>query len=118
MTTTTARHVRVQRTSSATLVAAWAVPVFVLGQFALISGLPLAVALVGTWRDARLRPLRWWTAALAAGYVVPLVLWRVGSGDVPSLSKYLGPVYTGVFVAAGVALALAHHVVRRRSGNA
>ena len=106
----------VRRTSLTVLIAAWLVPVFVLGQFALMAGLPIAVVLIGTLRDARLRALRWWTAAVTAAYAVPLAVWLIGPSDAPSLSKFLSPVATGAVVAVGVAVAIAHHVGRRRSG--
>jgi hypothetical protein len=60
-----------RRTSLTVLIAAWLVPVFVLGQFALMAGLPIAVVLIGSLRDARLRALGWWTAAVTAAYAVP-----------------------------------------------
>jgi hypothetical protein len=106
-----------RRTSLTVLIAAWLVPVFVLGQFALMAGLPIAVVLIGTLRDARLRTLRWWTGAVAAAYAVPLAVWLIGPGSAPSLSKFLSPVATGVVAAVGVAVAIAHHVGRRRSGG-
>jgi hypothetical protein len=112
---TTTHPARTRRTSLAVLVAAWAVPLFVLGQFALLAGIPLAVVLVGTVRDRRLRALRWWTAALTAAYAVPLGIWLIGPSTAPSLSKFLNPVATAVVVAIGVVAAIAHHVGRRRS---
>jgi hypothetical protein len=89
------------------LVAAWAVPVLVLGGFALISGAAIATVLVGS-------RLRWWAAALAAVYVVPLVLWLTGPSTAPSLTQYLSPVATVLFAATGVAVAVAHQVARAR----
>ncbi|MGW4063069.1 hypothetical protein ACWEGE_32630 [Amycolatopsis sp. NPDC004747] len=88
------------RTSTAVLVAAWAVPVMVAGQFALLSGVPIAVVLLGSRR-------RRWGAALAAVYATALTLWLAGPGDAPSLSKYLSPVATALFTAAGVVVAVA-----------
>ena len=89
------------------LVAAWTVPVLVLGGFALISGAAIATVVVGS-------RLRWWSAALAAVYVVPLVMWLAGPSDAPSLTQYLSPVATALFAATGVAVAIAHQVVRAR----
>jgi len=105
------------RTSLSVLIAAWAVPALVLGGFALISGIPIAIALIGTLRDRRLHALRWWTGALAAVYVVPLALWLLGPSNAPSLTQFLSPVATAFFVAAGAVVAVAHHVVRRRAGT-
>ncbi|UOZ03790.1 hypothetical protein [Amycolatopsis sp. WQ 127309] len=112
MTTATAR-----KTSLAVLVAAWAVPVFVAGQFALLAGIPIIVVLIGTLREPRLRAVRWPTAALTAVYAGSLAFWLLGPSDAPSLSKFLSPVATGVFTAVGVATAIAHHVARRRSAT-
>jgi hypothetical protein len=109
-TTATAR-----KTSLAVLIAAWAVPVFVAGQFALLAGIPVIVVLAGTLREPRLRAVRWWTAALTAGYTGSVAVWLIGPSDAPSLSKFLSPVATGVFTAVGVATAVAHHIARRRS---
>ncbi|MGW5742804.1 hypothetical protein [Amycolatopsis sp. NPDC003861] len=97
------------RTSKAVLVAAWAVPVLVAGQFALLSGLPIAVVLIGSLRR---RVHRWWAAGLAAVYATALTLWLAGPSSAPSLSKYLSPVATAVFTAAGVVVAV---VVSRRA---
>jgi hypothetical protein len=101
--------------STSTLVAAWAVPVLVAGQFGLISGFPIAVVLVASLRDRRSRVLRWWTGALALAYATPLTLWLTGPSEAPSLSKYLSPAMTAALTATGVAVAVAHQVVRSRS---
>ncbi|MDT7786878.1 MAG: hypothetical protein QOF58_5297, partial [Pseudonocardiales bacterium] len=50
--------------STSTLVAAWAAPVMVIGQFGLLSGIPIAVVLVASLRNRRPKALRWWTGAL------------------------------------------------------
>jgi hypothetical protein len=59
MTVTTPRTARPSR---AVLSAAWAFPLMVLGQFALLGGIPVAVALAGTLRGSRRKAARWWTA--------------------------------------------------------
>lgn len=92
------------RTSKAVLVAAWAVPVMVAGQFALLSGVPIAVVLTGSLRRREHRP---WAAALAAIYAGVLTTWLAGPSTAPSLSKYLSPVATALFTAAGVVVAVA-----------
>lgn len=107
----------VKRTSVAVLSAAWAVPVFVVGGFAFLSGIPIAVALIGTLRDSRLRALRWATGSLAAFYTVAMGLWLLGPSTEPSLTKFLSPIATAAFVAIGAGVAIAHHIVRRWSAG-
>ncbi|MBW0117131.1 hypothetical protein [Pseudonocardia abyssalis] len=92
--------------------AAWAVPVLVLGQFAMLAVVPVVGLLVASLRDARLRALRGWVAALAAAYAVPLVLWAVGPDRAPSLSKDMDPALAGLIVAAAAAVIVALHVRR------
>jgi hypothetical protein len=101
--------------STSALVAAWAAPVMVIGQFGLLSGIPIAVVLVASLRDSRSKALRWWTGALTLAYATPLTLWLTGPSEAPSLSKYLSPAMTAVLAGVGVATAIAHQVVRRRS---
>ena len=98
------------RVPTSAIVAALLVPVLVLGGFALISGVAIAVVLVRTvgW-------LRWWAAGLAAIYAVAVTLWLTGPSDAPSLTKYLSPVATALFAAAGAVVAVAHLVARRRA---
>ena len=101
--------------STSTLVAAWAAPVLVVGQFGLLSGIPIAVVLGASLRDRRSKALRWWAGALALAYATPLTLWLTGPSEAPSLSKYLSPAMTAVLAGVGVATAIAHQVVRTRS---
>jgi hypothetical protein len=103
---------RTRRTS--VHVAAWAVPAMVVGQFAMLAVIPLAYVLVRTFRDARLRALRWWAAGLGVAYATPLVLWAIGPDRAPSLSKDMHPALAAVIVAAGVAYAIGLIVVRNR----
>ncbi|MGK3201466.1 hypothetical protein [Amycolatopsis sp. MEPSY49] len=94
------------------LVAAWAFPVMVLGQFALLAGIPVAIVLA---RTARSPVARRWSALMTTAYVVPLAGWLLGPGTAPSLSKSLSPVATGVVAAAGAVAAAGLHVARRRA---
>lgn len=100
------------RPSKAVLVAAWAFPAMVLGQFALLSAIPVAIVVARTWRS---RAARWWSGLAAAAYVVPLAVWLLGPSSAPSLSKSLSPLATGVITAAGVVAAAGLHLVRRRT---
>ncbi|MCK2218573.1 hypothetical protein MF672_032970 [Actinomadura sp. ATCC 31491] len=71
--------------------------------------------LIATLRDARLRALRWGSGALVAAYAIPVAFWQLGPSDAPSLTKYMNPAVTAILIAAGVAVALAFHVQRRRA---
>jgi len=95
-------------------IAAWAVPVMVVGQFAMLAIIPLAYVLVRTFRDARLHALRWWATGLGVAYATPLVLWAIGPDRAPSLSKDMHPALAAVIVAVGVAYAIGLLVVRNR----
>ncbi|SEF23694.1 hypothetical protein SAMN05421837_102357 [Amycolatopsis pretoriensis] len=94
------------------LVAAWAFPVMVLGQFALLAGIPAAIVLARTLRSPA---ARWWSALMTTAYVVPLSVWLLGPATAPSLSKSLSPVATGIVAAAGAAAAAGLHFARRRA---
>jgi hypothetical protein len=113
--TTTSNTTGTAHPSKPVLVSAWAAPVMVVGQFGLLSGIPIAVVLVASLRDRRSRVLRWWTGALTLAYAIPLTTWLTGPSEAPSLSKYMSPATTAALAATGVAVAIAHHVVRRRS---
>ncbi|MEV6638853.1 hypothetical protein [Amycolatopsis sp. NPDC051371] len=102
------------RPSKAVLVAAWAFPVMVLGQFALLAGIPVAIVLARTLRS---RTARWWSGLMAAAYVVPLAVWLAGPSTAPSLSKSLSPVAVGVVTAVGAVAAAGLHLVRRRAAT-
>ena len=99
------------------VISAWSVPVLVIGQFAMLAVVPVAVIVITVERNARLRPLRWWARGLAAAYATALVLWAAGPDRAPSLSKDLHPALAAVIVAAGVATAVAYHVLRRQAAS-
>jgi hypothetical protein len=116
MTTTTpsTQESRKSRRAARTvIISAWAVPVLVIGQFAMLAIVPVTLALVATLRDARLRRLRRWTAALATAYAVPLILWAIGPDRAPSLSKDMHPALAAVIVVAALATVAAYHLARR-----
>ncbi|MFH9424105.1 hypothetical protein [Streptomyces sp. NPDC017529] len=94
--------------------ASWAVPVLVVGQFALIAILPLAIASAGVLRHVRDRAVRRAAALLAVGYAVPLALWLTRPDGAQSLSKDMHPAFTGLIVAASAALLVTLHRARRR----
>lgn len=96
------------------IISAWAVPVLIIGQFAMVAVVPVVIALIGTLRDARLRPLRCFAVALAAAYAVPLAIWRLRAEPAQSLSKDINPFLAALVVVAAIALAVAHHLLRSR----
>nr|WP_148303389.1 hypothetical protein [Saccharothrix espanaensis] len=95
--------------------AAWAVPVFIVGQFAMIGIVPVLVVLIGVLHDRDLRALRPWAVALAVAYAIPLALWAIGPERAPSLSRDLHPAFAALVAVAGVAVAVAYHLGRRRN---
>jgi hypothetical protein len=103
------------RSSKSVIISACLVPVMVIGQFAMLAVIPVALVLIGTLRHPELRPLRWWSAALAAVYATPLVLWAIGPDRAPSLSKDMAPVFGWLISAAALAVVVAFTVLRRRS---
>ncbi|QIB49437.1 hypothetical protein G3H79_39370 [Streptomyces aureoverticillatus] len=95
-------------------ISAWAVPLMVLGQFALISIVPVTIALVGALRQVQDRTVRWAAALLAVSFATPLTIWLTRPDGAQSLSKDIHPAFVGVIVAASGALILAIHRARRR----
>jgi hypothetical protein len=92
---------------------AWAVPVMVLGQFAMLASVPVALITFGAFRDKGARPLRWWAALMAGLYLVPLALWRLNPDGAPSLSRDMHPVFAGLIVASAVVLLVKIHTARK-----
>lgn len=95
-------------------VASWAVPVMVVGQFALIAGLPVMIVLVGAHRSVRDRAVRWATTLLAVAYAVPLVVWLARPDGAQSLSKDMHPVFAALIVATSAAVIATLHRSRTR----
>lgn len=103
-----------RRVPRSVTVSAWAVPVMVIGQFALISGFPVAVALVGVVRRVREPAARRAAAVLAVTYLVPLVVWLTRPDGAESLSKDMHPVFAALMVTASAALIAALRRARSR----
>ncbi len=101
------RQTPVRRAPLTVLISAWAVPLMVAGQFAMIAVVPVALVLIGTLRDTRLKALRWGAVALTAAYTTPLALWAIGPERAQSLSKDMHPAFAAIIVAVGVAFAIA-----------
>lgn len=102
-------------TPRAVIISAWAIPVMVAGQFAMLAIIPLGIAAAGILRNRQLHGLRGWVAAVSAAYGAGLLMWAIGPDRAPSLSKELHPAHEVVITALGVALALAYHLTQRRS---
>lgn len=90
-------------------VSAWAVPVMVLGQFALVSIVPVAIALVGALRGVRDRTVRAAAALVAVTFAIPLVVWLIRPDGAQSLSKDMHPAFLALIVAASAVLLLTIH---------
>ena len=105
------------RTPRSVLVAAWAVPVMIVGGFAMLAIVPVTAVVVGVLRDVRLRALRWWAAALAVAYATPLALWAIGPDRAPSLTKDMHPALAATVVAVSAGLLTALHLRRWRRGR-
>lgn len=106
---------RRSRARRAVLVSAWTVPVLVLGQFALLAVVPVAVVVIGTIRAAALRAVRPWAALLAATYALPLAIWLLRPDRAPSLSKDMHPAFLVAIVAAAVTVLISTYLSSRRA---
>ena len=95
-------------------ISAWAVPILVVGQFSMLAIVPVAIAVIGTLVDARIRPLRWWAGLLGAVYATPLAIWLLRPDGAQSLSKDMHPVFVGLIVAVSVVFLLKIYTRRKR----
>ncbi|MFD9947832.1 hypothetical protein ACFWYW_11090 [Nonomuraea sp. NPDC059023] len=103
-----------RRTPLAVTISAWAVPVMVIGQFAMLAIVPVVIALVGALRGAHDRLVRWTAAAMAASWAIPFAIWQVRPDGAPSMSKDIHPGFVALIVVASAALILAIFRARRR----
>ncbi len=94
-------------------VSAWAAPLMVVGDFALLAVVPVALVLSGALRDTRLRSLRWPAALLAAVYTTPLAIWLLRPDGAQSLSKDIHPGFVVLILAASVLVLLRLRTIRR-----
>ncbi|MFE2638449.1 hypothetical protein [Streptomyces scopuliridis] len=115
MTTTVESHTARtgRRVPLSVTVSAWAVPVMVVGQFALIAGVPVVIALAGALRRVPDRAVRRAATLVAVTFAIPLVVWLTRPDGAPSLSKDMHPAFAGLIVAASVALIVTLHRARR-----
>ena len=103
-----------RRTPLLLTVAAWSVPVLVLGQFALLAVVPVAGIAIETLVGARARALRRWALPLVIAYAVPLAIWIVRPDPAASLSKDIAPALVALVVAASIPLLV--RITARRKG--
>lgn len=94
--------------------AAWAVPVMVVGGFAMLAVAPLVTLAVTVLRRSRDVPLRGAAFALVALYGSGLVVWALRDDPAPSLTKDLHPLHAAAVVVAGVVVAVLMHLRGRR----
>ena len=99
------------------VIAAWAVPVMVVAQFAMLAILPVAVIVIGSFVDARARGLRWWAGLLGASYATPLAIWLLRPDGAQSLSKDIHPVFVVLIVLVSAVLLVKIHRSRRRRSS-
>ncbi|MEV7314064.1 hypothetical protein AB0N56_14120 [Streptomyces microflavus] len=92
---------------------AWAVPVMVVGQFALVAGVPVLIALVGTLRRVPDPAVRRAATLEAVTFAVPLTAWLARPDGAPSLSKDMHPGFLALIVAASAVLLMTLHRARR-----
>ncbi|MFI1379409.1 hypothetical protein [Embleya sp. NPDC020886] len=98
----------------AVTISAWAVPVMVLAQFALLAVVPVTIALVVALRRVRDRAVRRAAALVAVAFAIPLTVWLVRPDGAQSLSKDIHPAFVGLIVAASAVLVLTVHRASRR----
>ncbi|MGW1990470.1 hypothetical protein [Embleya sp. NPDC001921] len=103
-----------RRVPRAVTVSAWAVPIMVLGQFALLAGVPVVVALVGALARVRDRAVRAGAVLVTVAFAIPLTVWLVRPDGAQSLSKDIHPAFVGLIVAASAVLIFTLHRARRR----
>lgn len=106
--------VKTRRAPLYVIISAWAIPVLVLGQFALLAVVPLALMLIGVLRDPRIRPLRWWAGLVAAAYLTPLAIWALRADRATSLSTDMSPIFAAIIVVAAVVVIVKLHTNRTR----
>lgn len=112
--TTTAITKPVRRTPIYAHIAAWSIPVLVIGQFSMLAIVPVAAVMIATLADRRVKALRWWAGLLALVYATPLVIWLVRDDGARSLSKDMHPVFLGLIVAVSIAFIIKIYTRRKR----
>lgn len=94
------------------VIAAWAVPIMVIGQFSMVALVPVYLLVIAGAFDRRARILRWWTIALGIAYSIPLAIMNLRPDPAESLSKDMHPALLVLIVAVSVALLFRIHMRR------
>ena len=100
------------RTGRAVLISAWAIPVLIVGQFAMLAIVPVAIVMIG---GLRMRAVRLWAALLGALYATPLVVWALRADPAQSLSKDIHPALAGLVIVGAVAVLIAFYRNNRKA---
>jgi len=101
MTTTAVRPTRARR---AVLISAAAVPVLILGKFAMLAIVPVAIAVIA---GARMKGVRLFTWMLGALYATPLIIWALRENPARSLSRDIDPIFAALIIAGAIAVLIA-----------
>ena len=102
-----------RRAPASVTISAWAAPLLVVGDFALLAVVPVVLVLVGALRDPRVRSLRWPAGLLTAVYATPLAIWLLNPNRPESLSKDIDPVFVVLIVAASAVVLLTLYTRKR-----
>ncbi len=109
MTTTAVPPTRARR---AVLISAVSVPLLIVGQFAMLAIVPVAIAAIA---GARIRGVRLWSWLLAALYATPLIVWALRSDPARSLSRDIHPVLAALVIAGAIAVLFALYRTSRKA---
>lgn len=112
-TTAAPSRAKSRRTPLSVIISAWAAPLLVVGDFALLAVIPVTLVLIGALRDPRIRSLRWPAGLLATVYATPLAIWLLNPNRPESLSKDIHPVFVALIVAASALLLLKLYTRKR-----
>ncbi|WP_380163929.1 hypothetical protein [Jannaschia sp. R86511] len=96
------------------LISAYAVPIMVIGQFAFLAIIPVAIVVITVVRRFRTGALRYWSLALGAASTVPLTIWAVRPDRAQSLSKDMHPALAAAIVATAIGVIITAHRQRRQ----
>lgn len=73
------------------VISAWVAPIMVLTGWAFLASVPIALLTWASWKDARVRALRWWVSATAVLYAIPFAQYLTRADSELSMSDMLHP---------------------------